>query len=248
MKDNLNETVTDLMHRATADLEPESLDLYERGVRRGMTLRRRRTAVRAIAGAGAVVASIAAVGGAYVLASEPGGEAPAAGLPAAPASTSGSAAGTVPAPERALQTLKRLLPDSVRVSRPELSEDTEGTINVAVLANDGKGPSQVSVQFGADNGPVNCADKPADRCRIRPDGSVIVVGGSRPGKVDPTGLVNRHVVVRYPNGSFIAVVSTNTTSPTALRPTRPEPVLSLAQLTTIADSKLWKFPPTPAGR
>lgn len=248
---NLNETVTDLMRRATADMEPESLDLFERGVRRGRTLRRRRTALRALVGTGAVVVSVA-VGGAYVLGSEPGGEGPSAGMAVGPASASSTATGTAPTagtvtPEQALRTLKGLLPDSVRVSRPQLWQDAStGTINVSVLVNDGKGASEVSVQLGADNGPADCADKPANRCRIRSDGSAITVGGSRPGKPDLSGLVNRHVVVQHRNGSFISVVNTNTTSSTTPRPTRSQPVLAVAQLTSMADSKLWKFPPMPA--
>jgi hypothetical protein len=77
--DELHETMTDLMHRATTDLEPDSPDLFERGVRRGRTLRRRRTALRAVAGTSAVVATVAVVGGAYIIGSGPGGWAPTTG-------------------------------------------------------------------------------------------------------------------------------------------------------------------------
>jgi hypothetical protein len=93
---------------------------------------------------------------------------------------------------------------------------------------------------------VSCVDKP-NRCRIRPDGSAITIGGSRPDKVDPSGLLVRSVVVKHPHGGFIAVVNTNTTSPNAKRPTRPQPGFTAAQLTVLADSKLWRFPPKTAG-
>ncbi len=244
---DLDETVTDLMRRATADLEPESPDLFERGLRRGTILRRRRTALNAVIGTGAVVAAVAAAGGgAYVLGSDPGTEAPVAGIPAgipAASSTTTSAAAT---PEQALRTLKALLPRTVQVSRPHLSQDeSTGAINVSVLVNDGKGASELSVQLGAGGAPADCRDKPSNRCRVRPDGSAITVGGNRPGKPDPSGLVNRHVVIQHKNGDFIGVANTNTTSSsrTAAPPTRPQPVFSTTQLAGIADSKLWTFPP-----
>src|SRR3954453_24039158 len=79
---NLNDTLPDLMRRATENLEPESADLVERGMRRGVILRRRRTALLSVSGAGAVLATAGIVfGSSQLLGSHAGTEAPVAGGP-----------------------------------------------------------------------------------------------------------------------------------------------------------------------
>lgn len=241
--------LSDLMRRATSDMEPESVDLFERGVRRGRTLRRRRTAFRAGAGIGAVVATAVVIGGGtYVLGGNSDNEPPpVAGTPTASRSVTKPVARPAPA-EQALQTLKALLPDHLRVSRPQMHQDkSTGTIDVSVLVDDGRGPSELSVGLGSGLGPVpaslSCADRPT-RCQVRPDGSAVTTGGSRPDKRDPSGLLVRSVIIQHANDTSISVVNTNTTS-TTTRPTRPQPVFTHAQLLRIADSKLWKFPPDP---
>lgn len=75
---NLNDTLPELMRRATENLEPESTDLVERGMRRGTILRRRRTALLSFTGAGAVLATAGIViGGTQLFGGS--AEAPAAG-------------------------------------------------------------------------------------------------------------------------------------------------------------------------
>lgn len=59
---NLQDTLPELMRRATDDLLPDSPDLVERGIRRGTVLRRRRRALTGVAAGTAVLVS----GGALV--------------------------------------------------------------------------------------------------------------------------------------------------------------------------------------
>jgi hypothetical protein len=239
---NLTDNLPDLMHRATTDLEPESLDLYERSLKRGQILRRRRTVRNTLAGAGAVLATAAVVVGASSALGGAGGagdDLPVAGQPA-PARVETPAA----TPEKAAATLKKLLPANLRVSSVHTETDpTYGAINVDLLVDDGTGPAQVTVRLGSTDLPP-CADKPG-RCQVRKDGSTITVGGDIPGKVDPSGLRAHHVLITHRDRTFISVGSNNTTSNTAARPTRPQPVLSVEQLTAIADSTLWLYPPAP---
>ena len=241
--------VTDLMRRAAADVEPRSLDLYERGLKRGQTLRRRRTVRNALAGTGAVLATAAVLFGANSVLGGTGGasgDVPVAGQPAsATARANTPTAARAATPERAAETLKKLLPANLRVSKVHAEWDTlYGAINVEMLVDDGRGPAQVSLRLGNTGGLAPCADKP-ETCRVRKDGSTITVGGDRPGKVDPSGLRGHHVVIAHRDRTFISVASNNTTSNTAQRPTRPQPVLSVDQLTAIADSNLWLYPPAP---
>ena len=78
---NLNDSLPDLMRRATEDLEPESTDLVERGMRRGVTLRRRRTALLSVSGATAVLATAGVVIGGTQLFGGAQHQAPVAGTP-----------------------------------------------------------------------------------------------------------------------------------------------------------------------
>src|SRR5690348_10816694 len=66
----MNNQLTDLMRRATENLEPVSPDLLERTVAQGTRLRRRRTTLLAVSGAGAVLATAGLIaGGIHVLGS-----------------------------------------------------------------------------------------------------------------------------------------------------------------------------------
>ena len=107
----LNDSLPTLMHRATEDLEPVSIDLLDRTVRQGLRLRRRRTTVLSVAGAGAVLATTGLVaGGIKVLDSRPDGAVAAPAAPAVTATRSSSAAeprGVTP--KQLLSTLERLV-------------------------------------------------------------------------------------------------------------------------------------------
>ena len=230
--------ISTLFHDTTAQIEPDVSGLVRGGIDRGRVKRRWRNVGTAFVAAAAVgvvgvAASVVPSFGPDGAGTEPAG-APAPAV-AAPAAT----------PERAAaETLKKLLPANLRVSKVHTERDKQyGAINVEMLVDDGTGPAQVSLRLGSSD-LAPCADK-EDRCRVRKDGSAITIGGDRPGKVDPSGLRAHNVVITHRDRTFIMVASNNTTSNTAMRPTRPQPVLSVHQLTAIADSNLWLYPPVP---
>lgn len=67
----MNTQLTDLMNRATENLEPVTADLLERSVTQGLRQRRRRTALLTASGAGAVLATAGLIGGGIQLLSSP---------------------------------------------------------------------------------------------------------------------------------------------------------------------------------
>lgn len=238
---DLHKTLPDLMRRATENVVPESTDLLERGMRRGMTLRRRRSALLGLTGGGAVLAVVAGVLAVpQLLGDGSTGTGTVAGMPSTSVRPSVKPPTEV-TPSETFQTLKKLLPDGLRFSEPRMRYDEdEATIEVSVLVDDGKGVSYLSVQLGRYNVPLNCADKPHN-CRIRSDGSTLTTSWNRPGKHDD-GHINHHAVVYRTDGTGISVASTNSAWPDVRGITRPQPMFSVAQLTRMADSKLWRFP------
>src|ERR1700754_4734622 len=112
----MNTQLTDLMHRATENLEPVTPDLLERSVKQGLRQRRRRTTLLTASGAGAVLATAGLIAGGISRAGLPatavaGSPLPAAQPPAAkpPAVTTKNPAkpGQV-TPQQTLATLKSL--------------------------------------------------------------------------------------------------------------------------------------------
>jgi hypothetical protein len=242
---NLNDTLPDLMRRATEGLEPESTDLVERGMRRGVTLRRRRTALLSFTGAGAILATAGiVVGGTQLFGSNTGGEPPVAGGPSITSVSQGSAQ-KPPAvtPRETLATLRKLLPTGLKVSQPR---SWGGGSNAAsVVVDDGKGPAMVSALVETTAQKMTCANAGSTRCTVRPDGSVVVSLTETPeyswGR-NPGGMVSNYVKIYHPNGTMIALTSYNGPQEKAEH-TRPKPALSVAKLISMGDSKLWKFPP-----
>ncbi|GAA0963706.1 hypothetical protein GCM10009554_83500 [Kribbella koreensis] len=245
---NLNDTLPELMRRATENLDPESTDLVERGMARGLTLRRRRTALFTATGATAVLATAAViVGGNQLFAKD-------AQPPAASTTTKQSTAVTKEAPKPVTMketqaTLTKLLPARLKVAKAQVWDDGGG-YQAELIVNDGKGPSLLSLAirpaWGKDQG---CSDQKPGTCAPRADGSVLTVVKDEVDERTPGVLTNRIYLIR-PGGETIALSSLN--GPTVTRngavtveKSRPKPPLTTAELVKIADSDTWRFPPKP---
>ncbi len=253
---DLNDTLPHLLRRAIENLEPESTDLAERGRRRGLALRRRRIALRSLTAAGAVLATASvAVGGPHLIGGDPASEAPIAGtlpLAASAKTTPAPASSTAqPTPNATLQTLKRLLPDDLRVSQPRMWGDN--FIAVSVVVDDGKGNSHLEASVQTVKYDMTCANEPpTTNCRVRPDGSIITSYQTKTMRSDDPDVLINTVIVHRPDRKVIHLSNTNAgASDPAMktaRHTRPQPVFSIAELTRMADSKLWNVPPASYGK
>jgi hypothetical protein len=248
---NLNDTLPDLMRRATEGLEPESTDLVERGMGRGVTLRRRRTALLSFAGAGAVLATAGIVVGGTQLFGNSAAEAPVAGTSAANQASTPAKPAT---PKDTLATLEKLLQANLQVSKPQTWGGGEMPLNGAsVIVNDGKGASQLLATVGTTNAKKTCADAAPGTCKVRPDGSVLVSYAERPTYpkgANPGGVISNAVEVYRTDGTEVTLMSLNGPQEKDAEHTRAKPAFSVAALTQLADSTAWGFParqPVPTG-
>lgn len=241
---NLNDSLPDLMRRATDDLEPESNDLVERGIQRGVTLRRRRTALLSLSGAGAVLATAGIiVGGTHLFTGD--AQAPVAGTatakPSAPAAVPSKAT-----PAGTLQTLQALLPKGLQQSSPKSFADGPAYYRAEVIVNDGRGASLLSATISNSKDISSCAG--LDHCKVQADGSVLRSVANEPLKADPKrnpqGTKRTVVAVYRADGRTISLTSYNT-SKLGSQQTRPNPLLTAAQLTAIAASTDWTYPAAP---
>jgi hypothetical protein len=243
---NLNDTLPELMRRATENLEPESTDLVERGMARGLTLRRRRTALFTLSGATAVLATAGViVGGSQLFAKD-------AQPPAASTTTKQSTANVAAkpvAPKETLATLIKLLPPRFKISKTQAWGDDLGN-QADLMINDGKGLAELGL---AVRGPgvfkvAKCDQKQVSgSCGPRPDGSVLTVTEDEPRYgVDIPGVLrsNEVLVIRRGTESISLTIYNGTTQNKDVV-TRAKPALTVAELTAIADSDLWRFPPKP---
>jgi hypothetical protein len=243
---NLNDTLPELMRRATENLEPESTDLVERGMARGLTLRRRRTALFTVTGATAVLATAGViVGGSQLFAKD-------APPPAASTTTKQSTSNVVAkpvTPKETVATLIKLLPQGFKVSKTQ-SWDDGGGYQAELLINDGKGLSLLGVAVR----PAGMTDGKCDggrygaTCEPRADGSILTAMKDQPEygpDNNPGGIVYNHVFVVRKGTESISLINYNGTAEKQTVKTRPKPALTVAQLTAIADSNLWRFPPKP---
>lgn len=246
MNNNLTNELPDLMRRATENLEPESTDLVERGMRRGVTLRRRRTALLSLSGAGAVLATAGIVMGGNQVFSNAADEAPTAGTPT---QTAPSTIAKPVTPQDTLATLNKLVPTKLKVSRPETwGGDGSGFNGASVLVDDGLGASQLSVLVQMVPKQNDCAGTQPRSCTVQADGTVLVSDTDKPlyrEGANPGGIRETIVEVFRPNGTLISIRSLNGPAEKGVEHTRVKPALTVAELTTIAHSKLWAFPPKP---
>ncbi|TWD82251.1 hypothetical protein FB561_3380 [Kribbella amoyensis] len=259
MTNNLDDALPDLMRRATEHLEPESTDLVERGLRRGVQLRRRRTAVLSFSGAGAILATAGIIVGGTQLFGGTTGDAPVAGPPLAVATSSTPSPKPTPQPtalpktDTTLPTLKSLLPPKYKQSAPYTwGGDAEGFNGASIVLNDGKGASQVVAWLSREGGTTACTPdrEGLENCSVRPDGSVLTWSKERqtnppapgkPARVDDD-IVENTVQLTYPDGRVISLINYNGAGEKGAPATRVKPVLTIGQLTSIASSKRWEFP------
>ncbi|MGH3371978.1 MAG: hypothetical protein ACRDPR_18490, partial [Nocardioidaceae bacterium] len=139
---DIDETLADLMRRATDGLEPDSPDLVRRGMAKGLRLRRRRTAGLSIAAASALVLTGGVVVAAQTLGPDQAG-AQVAGTPGLTVATATPSARPV-TPKDTLATLQKVLPATVKVSEPRSWGDS-GFTAASVTVDDGKGLAEVLV-------------------------------------------------------------------------------------------------------
>jgi hypothetical protein len=217
-------------------------------MQRGVILRRRRSALLSVSGAGAVLATAGIVfGGSQLLGSSAGGEAPVAGTPGTVKVTKNAAAKPPMVTSKdTLATLKKLLPTGLKVSQPRgWGGDFNGFSAASVVVNDGDGAAMVSALVQTTSQKKTCADAGSAQCTVRPDGSVVVSLTETPEysrNGNPGGVVSNYVEIYRPSGTMIALTSYNGPKEKDAEHTRPKPALSVAKLISMGDSKLWKFP------
>src|SRR5215207_2110390 len=242
---NLNDTLPDLVRRATENLEPESTDLVERGMRRGTTLRRRRTALLTFTGATAVLATAGiAVGSTHLFGSGAAGEAPVAGTASAASTASQEAKPVTPA--QTLETLRGLLPAGLKVMTPASYEENS-THHASVVIDDGKGASLLTVTIlTAGTAQKNCAGMHGT-CKVQPDGTILNFYANESifpydaGK-NPEGIRNTVVEVFRPDGRIIVLYNYNAPKEIDVQRTRTNPLLTAATLQKVALSNEWVYP------
>jgi hypothetical protein len=247
----MNTQLTELMHRATENLEPVTPDLLERTVAQGLRLRRRRTAVLAASGAGAVLATAGLIAGGIHLVGSPTNAA-VAGSPVPSAKPSAKATPTAtakPLGVNAKQTLATLKALVAAPGRTFSSPETWGGgdyAGAAYVVNDGHGAARVDVLLSGGGEQNPCVPKRAG-CSTLPDGSVLYVSKESPVYTDSrqakNGVVSNYVLLFRHDGRNISLTSYNGPAEKDKQHTRPKPLLSIEDLTTLAKSKAWKIPP-----
>jgi hypothetical protein len=265
----------DLMHRATENLEPVTPDLLERSVAQGVQQRRRRTTLLAATGTGAVLATAGLIAGGIHLIGSPADSA-AAGLPAAKPSVNATAkpstkpsiepsekpssksaskptpAGDPAAQKQALSTLRTLLKAPGReLSAPQTWGDAGNFAGAGIVVDDGKGGGYVSVALSSGDVYNPCSGTHGG-CTTLPDGSIIRSMKDQPEYSDSRqakeGVLSNSVELYHPNGRTISIISFNAPAEKGERHTLAKPVLTVAQLTTLAKSTAWKFPVAKIGK
>ncbi|MEU4291856.1 hypothetical protein AB0E63_26820 [Kribbella sp. NPDC026596] len=242
----MNTQLTDLMHRATENLEPVTPDLLERSVQQGLRLRRRRTTVLSLTGAGAILATVGLIAGGVQLLGSPSNTA-VASTPIPLAKPTPAAKPSHVTPQQTLERLKSFVKAPGRtLSQPETwGTSEEGFAAAAYVVNDGKGASRVDVLV-AGGGVQGLCESSAANCTTNPDGSKLFSVTEQPeypGDRNKDGVTSNHVEISYPDGRFISMTSYNAPAEKGQRHTRQKPLFTVAELTTMAKSKTWKFPP-----
>jgi hypothetical protein len=243
---NLNDTLPDLMRRATEGLEPQSPDLLDRTVRQGLRLSRRRTTMLSLSGAGAVLATVGLVVGGTQILGQAGSDAAVAGTTGLPAANTSTTA-TPPTAEENLALLKILLQGrGLKLSRPESwGIAADGYLGAAFVADDGKGAARVDVVVEHNGYFYGCKDR-GPGCTILPDGSAMTSIKNQPEyppgrNVD--GVVYNAVEIAYSDGRTVSLTSYNAPQEKGAEHTRAEPLFTVAELTTMAKDTAWTFPP-----
>lgn len=241
----MNTQLTDLMHRATENLEPVTPDLLERTVAQGLRLRRRRTALLTASGAGAVLATAGLIAGGIHLAGSPTNAA-VAGSPVPSAKPTPTAKPPAVNPKETLATLKTLVTAPGRtLSSPETwgGGDYAGA---AYVVDDGHGAARVDVMLSGGNEQNPCVPV-RQGCTTLADGSVLYSYKESPVYPDDrqaqNSVISNYVMLYRRDGRVISLTSYNGPAEKDKQHTRPKPILSVQDLTTLVKSKAWKLPP-----
>ncbi len=254
----LDDQLPELMTRATDGLEPESVDLVERSMAQGVRLRRRRSTAAGMAAGGAVLLTMGLVvtgiqqfdqrGDTGPMVAGP----PVAGPPVASAKPPNTPSGlpsteSTKFPKRkpggpTLATLRSLLKTPGRTQSAPRSWGNDATFAASLVIDDGKGKSLVSVitQRMLGPGSPTCKDVTGvPDCTTRADGSKI---RSQHLGQEGNGIISNLVEITSKDGRYIGLVTYNAVGEWETKPTRTAPLLSVAQLTELAESKLWTYP------
>ncbi|GAA2812253.1 hypothetical protein [Kribbella solani] len=252
----MNTQLTDLMQRATENLEPVTPDLLERSVTHGLRLRRRRTVIRTASGAGAVLATVGLIAGGVQLLSSPADTAT-AGTPAplpvtkpsakpSPATNSAPTYKPGPTATKALATLQSLVAAPGRTFAEPETWGERDFAGAAYVVNDGKGATRVDVMLSGGGEANPCVPHRAG-CTSLPDGSFLYTSKEEPtyndGRQAEFSVVANRVMLYRPDGRNINLTSYNGPAEKGRQHTRTHPMLSVQDLTTLAKSKAWKLPP-----
>ncbi|NEA31047.1 hypothetical protein [Streptomyces sp. SID13031] len=254
---NLNDTLPELMRRATENLEPESTDLVERGMARGAVLRRRRTALISLSSATAVLATAGIIAaGTQIFDGASAKQAPAAST--ADTTTTTTTTTTAPptatrqvsksaSPATTLATLRKVVPANLQQSAPKIGT-VNGVFKASVVVDDGKGASLVEVlMMNAKPNLVSCAGIHGT-CTVSKDGTMTSHYTNElifPYELDknPAGVRVTVVDIVRADGTTIAIYSYNARNDLAGPKTRATPLFSAADLAKLANDQQWVYPP-----
>ncbi|HZX03074.1 hypothetical protein [Kribbella sp.] len=252
--------LTDLMQRATENLEPVTTDLLERTVVQGTRLRRRRTMLLAAGGTGAVLATAGLIaGGIHVLNSPADAAAAGTPIPAVKPSASVSSKPSVapsvkPTPSttnaalnaQTLATLKSLISKPGRTLSSPTTWGDHGFTAASYVVDDGHGASLVEVMVSG-GGEQNPCVPARSGCKTLPNGAVLYTSKEEPeytdGRQAQYGVVGNYVTLFGRDGRSINLISYNGPAEKGAKHTRPKPLLSVSGLTELAKSNAWKLPP-----
>jgi hypothetical protein len=251
---NLNDTLPELMRRATENLEPESTDLVERGMRRGATLRRRRTTLISLSSATAVLATVGIIAaGTQIFNGASPEKTPAASTADTPAKptaappASGRQVSKLATPATTLATLQKVVPAELKQSAPK-STTVNGLFKASVVLDDGKGASLIEVlMMNTKATKLSCAGLHGT-CSVAKDGTVTSYYTNElifPFEVDknPAGVRETVVDITHADGTAIAIYSYNSPNDLAGPHSRAKPLFSAAELTKLANDQQWMYPP-----
>lgn len=243
----MNSQLTELMQQATENLEPVTPDLLERSVQQGLRLRRRRTTVLSLTGAGAVLATVGLIAAGIQVLGSPS-EASVAGTPLPSATPNAEAKPHPVTPQQTLATLRSLIAAQGRtLSRPDAwgGNPDDGFNAAAYVVDDGKGASRIEVLVSGGGQQDPCTDSSVT-CTTNPDGSRLLALKEQPEYPDSRngtdGVTSNYVALHYPDGRFISIANYNAPAEKGTKHTRQKPLFSVTELTTIVKSKAWKFP------
>ncbi|MGW6277084.1 hypothetical protein [Kribbella sp. NPDC055071] len=253
----MDTNLSHLMNKATEDLEPVSTDLYERSLEQGLRLRRRRTTILSVTGAGAVLATAGIIVGGLQALGGPN-ETAAASMPIPEIKPTAVAKPSTPAtvtPKQTLATLRSLIQNRGTLSQPQTwGSAADGLFGASYVIDDGKGAAQVDVMLsgGGDHGEANPCQPVVAGCTKLSDGSWVHVLKESPeysdGRQQQEGVVANYVIRFFPDGRNINLTSYNAPAEKGQQHTRPKPTFTTDELVTMAKSKAWKFPPAPANQ